>query len=101
LPVGEVGIITVNEVAVSSNLHSATVYVGFVGTDDQRKRAIAMLQKERKRLTGIVGHAVILKYTPQLRFVMDKDAERGDRVLQIIEQLDHSSPANEIAPEDS
>jgi len=101
LPVSEVGIITVNDVVVSSNLHAATVFVGFVGTDEQRKRAMSMLHKERKRFTGLVGHAVILKYTPQLRFVMDKNAERGDRVLQIIEQLDHTSPADEIAPEDS
>ncbi len=101
LPVSEVGIITVNDVSVSSNLHSATVYVGFIGTDDQRKRAISKLQQERKRLTGIVGHAVVLKYTPQLRFVMDKNAERASRVLQIIEQLDHSTPADEVAPEDS
>ncbi|MDB6038783.1 MAG: rbfA [Verrucomicrobiales bacterium] len=101
LPVSEVGVITVNEVVVSSNLHSATVFVGFVGTEVQRKRGMTMLHKERKRLTGLVGRAVILKYTPQLRFVMDENAKRGDRVLQIIEQLDISSPADEIAPEDS
>jgi ribosome-binding factor A len=101
LPVSEVGVISVNEVVVSSNLHSATVFVGFVGTEEQRKRGMSMLHKERKRLTGLVGRAVILKYTPQLRFVMDENAKRGDRVLQIIEQLDISSPADEIPPEDS
>jgi ribosome-binding factor A len=38
-----------------------------------------------------VGKAVVLKYTPQLRFIVDDSIERGNRVLEIIEELDKSS----------
>ena len=94
LPVAEAGLININDVMVSSDLHSALVYVGIFGTEEQKKRGAAMLQKERKRLQGLVGRAVVLKYTPQLRFVVDDSIERGNRVLQIMEELDKTNPPN-------
>ena len=92
LPVSEAGLININDVMVSSDLHSALVYVGIFGTADQKKRGTELLQSERKRIQGLVGKAVVLKYTPQLRFIVDDSIERGNRVLEIIEELDKSSP---------
>ncbi|MEP6662542.1 MAG: 30S ribosome-binding factor RbfA [Verrucomicrobiota bacterium] len=92
LPVAEAGLININDVMVSSDLHSALVYVGIFGTAEQKKRGAAMLKVERKRLQGLVGKAVILKYTPRLRFIVDDSIERGNRVLKIIEEFDKTSP---------
>ncbi|MEK7675397.1 MAG: 30S ribosome-binding factor RbfA [Verrucomicrobiota bacterium] len=100
LPLSEAGLITVNDVGVSGDLHSATVYVGIVGTEEQRRQGVALLIKHRKRIQGLVGRAVILKYTPQLRFVVDESITRGNRVLEIIEQLEQSSPSYEDPAED-
>lgn len=100
IPLGEAGLITVNEVGVASDLKSATVFVGVVGTADQRKRAAGLLEKESKRIQGLVARAVVLKYTPHLKFVLDESIERGNRVLQIIDELDRSSPQNEGPSED-
>jgi ribosome-binding factor A len=102
-PVEEVGVITVNEVGVSNDLHSATVFVGIIGNDSQRKRALDVLQKDRKRLQGIVGREVVLKYTPQLKFVADESGAKATRVLAIIDQLEASEKEDktkdETAPE--
>lgn len=92
LPVSEAGLININDVMVSGDLHSALVYVGIFGTDEQKKRGAALLQKERKRLQTLVGKGVVLKYTPQLRFIMDDSIERGNRVLEILAELDQSNP---------
>jgi ribosome-binding factor A len=100
IPLTEAGVITVNDVGVSNDLHSATVFVGIVGTDEQRKRGIALLRKERKKIQGLVGRAVILKYTPHLRFIMDEAIIRGNRVLEILDEIDRSSPPNEGSSED-
>ena len=100
LPLQEVGLISVNEVGVSNDLHSAVVYVGVVGSPEQRKRAAAVLDQERKRIQGLVARAVVLKYTPHLRFVLDESIERGNRVLQIIDEIEQSSPPDESSPED-
>lgn len=92
LPVAEAGLISVNDVLVASDLHSATVFVGLFGTKDQKKRAFTMLQEHRKHIQSLVGKSVILKYTPQLKFIVDDSIERGNRVLQILEDLEKSSP---------
>jgi len=99
--VEQVGVITVNEVGVASDLHSAVVYVGIVGSPSQRKKALDVLQKDRKRLQGIVGRAVILKYTPQLKFVADDSAAHATRVLAIIDEIEKKNPIDETPTEDS
>jgi len=101
LPIGEAGLLTVNEVGISNDLKSALVYVGVVGTAEQRKRAEALLEKEGKRIQGIVGRSVVLKYTPHLKFVLDESIERGNRVLEILDEIERSSPPNEGSSKDS
>ena len=95
LPVNEAGLISVNDVIVASDLHTATVFVGVFGNADKKKRAIELLDQNRKRIQGMVANAVILKYTPQLRFVLDDSIERGNRVMQILDELEEkdSSPS--------
>jgi ribosome-binding factor A len=100
ISIDEAGLLTVNEVGVSSDLKSATIFVGVIGTAEQRKRAVSILSRESKRLQMIVGHAIVLKYTPHLKFVVDESIERGNRVLEILDQLERSSPNNEGTSED-
>ena len=92
IPVGEAGLITVNDVGVAGDLQSATVFVGIVGTADQQRKGIKLLKRERLRIQGLVGRAVVLKYTPKLRFVRDDSIARGNRVLEIMEELERSRP---------
>jgi ribosome-binding factor A len=100
IPVADAGVISVNDVGVASDLHSATVFVGVFGSADQKKRAVALLQENRKRIQGLVGKSVILKYTPQLRFIADDSVERGNRVLEILNELDESLPEEKSHPEE-
>jgi ribosome-binding factor A len=91
-PVAQVGLISVNEVVLSGDLKSATAYVGLVGTPEQRKMGFDQLVEHRARLRGLLGHAVTLKYTPDLRFVMDDAIARGNRVLQVLDEIEHAAP---------
>ena len=92
LPLSEAGLLTVNEVGVAPDLKSATVFIGVIGTPEQRKRAAHLLEKEAKRIQGMVGRTVVLKYTPVLKFIIDEAIERGNRVLEIIDELEKQSP---------
>ncbi|MDB6131550.1 MAG: ribosome-binding factor [Verrucomicrobiales bacterium] len=92
IPVDEGGLISVNNVHVSSDLHTANVFVGILGDDEQKKKSVALLEKNRKRFQGLIAKAVVLKYTPQLRFIHDESIEKGNRVLEILEELDKGSP---------
>jgi ribosome-binding factor A len=88
----QTGLIAVHDVAVSGDLKSATAYLGFVGTAEQRKRGWALVLEHRLRLQSLLGHAVRLKYTPRLHFVQDDSIERGDRVLRLIEEIEKTLP---------
>jgi ribosome-binding factor A len=88
IPVSEAGLITVNDVGVAGDLQSAAVFVGIVGTAEQRRKGFEILKHERLRIQALVGRAVVLKYTPKLRFVLDDSVARGNRVLEIMEELE-------------
>src|SRR3974390_2724189 len=91
--VSEAGLISVNDVDVSGDLHSAVVFISILGNADQQKRGLSLLVRHRKRIQGLVGRAVVLKYTPSLRFIIDDSVVRGNRVLQIIQELEQSNPS--------
>src|SRR5437899_12470769 len=97
-PVSEAGLVTVNDVDVAGDLHSALVFVSILGTAEQQKRGFGLLVRHRKRIQGLVARAVVLKYTPTIRFLMDDSVVRGNRVLEIIADLEKSA---EGAPEGS
>src|SRR5256885_11759454 len=90
--VSEAGLITVNDVDVSGDLHSAVVFISIFGKPEQQKRGMGLLMQHRKRIQGLVGRAVVLKYTPTLKFILADSVVRGNRVLQIIEELEKAKP---------
>jgi len=92
-PVSEAGLVTVNDVDVAGDLHSATVFISILGTAAQQKGGLDLLIRHRKRIQGLVSRAVVLKYTPTLKFIIDDSVVRGNRVLQIIDELEKSDPS--------
>jgi ribosome-binding factor A len=98
LTIDEVGVLTVNDVGVSSDLRSATVFLGFVGTAEQRRKAPLKLQERAKLIRMQVGSAVRLKYTPELKFQIDDSIAEGNKVLAIIEQLEATTPSLRPVP---
>lgn len=91
-PVEEAGLVTVNDVDMSGDLHSAVVFISILGSAEQRKRGMALLADHRVRIQGLVSKEVVLKYTPKLRFIIDDSVVRGNRVLSIIEELEKTTP---------
>ncbi|HMP83177.1 MAG TPA: 30S ribosome-binding factor RbfA [Verrucomicrobiota bacterium] len=93
IPVDKAGLVSVNDVECAGDLKSATVFISILGSADQQKRGLEMLTEHRSRIQGLMARAVVLKYTPTLRFVIDDSVIRGNRVMQIIEELEQESPA--------
>jgi len=88
LPVNQAGLISVNDVEVGGDLQSAKVFVSVLGNPDQKKQALRLLNENRTRVQAQIGRDLVLKYTPVLTFVMDDSIEKGNRVLQIIEEIE-------------
>src|SRR5580658_7737637 len=95
--VNEAGLISVNDVDLAGDLKSAVVFISVFGNPAQQKRGLQLLTDNRVRIQGLVGRAVVLKYTPTLKFVFDDSIVRGNRVLQIIDELEKARPSAENA----
>ncbi|MEO1456090.1 MAG: 30S ribosome-binding factor RbfA [Pseudomonadota bacterium] len=77
--------VTVAEVRCSPDLRQATAYVMPLGGRDT-ERAIEALTEARGRLRLLVGRALTMKYTPELRFVLDESFDRMDETRRILNQ---------------
>ncbi len=91
--VTEVGLINVNDIELAGDLKSAAVFVSIFGNADQQKRGLTRLADHRIRIQSAVARAIVLKYTPVLRFVRDETVARGNRVMQILEELEQNPPS--------
>ena len=100
LPVEQAGLITVNDVELSGDLRTAQVFVGILGKPEQQRTGLALLRANRVRLQNLVAKAVILKYMPRLRFVMDESVARGNRVLAIMAELERQAEPSESSVEE-
>ena len=92
--VNDVGLITVNDIEVGGDLKSAVVFITILGNPDQQKHGLQVLEQNRIRIQGLVAKSVVLKYTPTLKFIVDDSIVRGNRVLQILDELDKTSPVD-------
>jgi ribosome-binding factor A len=96
MPVAEAGLVSVNEVQVAGDLKSARVFVSFLGSSEQQRTGLRRLHEISPRVQDLVAKSVVLKYTPRLSFIVDDSIARGNRVLQILDELEkQAGPAHE------
>ena len=88
----ELGIVSVTEVGVSNDLHSAKVFVSSIGDDKSQQKAFRTVRKSAGKIQFELGQIVALRYTPKLKFVMDEAYNRGDRVLKILDEIEQDHP---------
>ena len=81
-------LVTVQSADISPDLKTCHIYVSVIGTEEQKKEVIVKLLDKRKHLQQLLMKRVVLKYTPQLHFQIDHTLERGDRIMQILDEID-------------
>jgi ribosome-binding factor A len=83
----EAKLVTVQQVDVTPDLKKAHVYIGVIGSEEERHAAMAQLHDRRAVLQNELSRRVVLKQTPHLFFTLDESVERGTRILSILEEL--------------
>ena len=82
-------LISITKVQCSSCLKNATVYVSVYGGGTQAEdEVIQLLESKRALIQKRIAKTIVLKYTPVLRFTADRNLEEGDRVLNILRELE-------------
>lgn len=79
--------VTVTDVELTNDLRLARVFVTALGTDAEKREIFAGLAKATGFVRSEVGRRVTLRYLPEIVFLEDVSGPRGDRVLQLLEEL--------------
>ncbi len=82
-----IGFLTITRVSVSPDLQQARVYYTTIGDLKARKESARALGRATPFLRRQVGQRLRLKRVPELSFFYDESVERGDRVEQILQEL--------------
>lgn len=80
--------VTISSVETSPDLRQAFVYVSVLETENSRDNVMAELVKHRHIWQGAIGRQLKTKFTPALQFRFDESIERGDRVMEILQEIE-------------
>jgi ribosome-binding factor A len=98
IPTGEV-VMTVTEVRTAPDLRKARVMLSFVGGNPlDYEHLFRTVKARRAELQHLLSRRVILKFTPQLEFLMDETGEKAVRLTQILDDLEKGIPAPPAEP---
>lgn len=94
--------VTVTRVEVSGDLRNAKVHVSIMGDEKQQELSMHGLRSAVGFLQGKVGDRVDTRYTPRLKFVLDKGVKHSIEVTRILGELrEEREEHHDTAPADS
>ena len=94
------GMVSVTDVDLSGDLQHAKVFVSIYGSDEAKAETMAGLKSATGYVRSELGQRIRLRRTPEVVFVEDRSLERGDRVLNLINQLSQTRKDSDDTEED-
>ncbi|MBQ4314754.1 MAG: 30S ribosome-binding factor RbfA [Lentisphaeria bacterium] len=84
-------LVSVTEVVTSVDLRNATVYVSIMGGKaSERESVMHQLEQLRTDFQRELARTLAFKHTPVLCYKLDRRFERGDRVLELINEAEQN-----------
>lgn len=86
------GLVSVTDVEVSGDLQHAKIFVSIYGSEEARAETMEGLKAARSFVRRMLGQRVRLRRSPEISFVEDRSLQEGDRMINIINQLEIKEP---------
>ena len=83
-----IGFATVTDVETTPDLRHARVWVSVIGATAERRETVEALQRAMPFVRHELGVRLRIKRIPALHISLDDSAERGTRVLRILDELE-------------
>ena len=80
--------VTVTDVRLSSDKRAARVYVTIAGDENEHKAALAALKHAAPFVREQLGLSLNMPRTPEIYFVRDRVEEEGERVDQLLLEIE-------------
>ena len=82
--------VTFTHALTSVDLRTCRVLVSIRGEPAEQERMLTILKRFRTDFQAAIAKNVVLRYTPQIHFVLDHSVEKGDQILQLLNQMEAS-----------
>jgi ribosome-binding factor A len=92
-----IGFATITDVETVPDLSHARVWVSVIGQPDERKATVRALAHALPYIRRQLGARLHLRRIPELHLELDETAERGTRVLKLLEELEAGRTPNDVA----
>jgi ribosome-binding factor A len=89
-------LVTVTRVQISKDLRYAKVYISIMGSEQQKTETMEALRSAAGFIAVHSSEKVVMRYFPDLTFILDDSIEKHMRVEQI---LSHISKERESRPQ--
>ena len=93
-----VGFVTITGVETTRDLRHAKVWVSVIGQPAERDATVAALGRAMPFVRHELGTRLRLKRIPDLHLLLDDTAERGTRVLQLLNDLEAGATPSDATP---
>lgn len=93
------GMVSITDIDLSGDLQHATVFVSIYGTEAAKRETMEGLKASTAFVRKELGHRIRLRRTPEIIFEEDTSLERGDRMLNLLNEISQNRSENETVSE--
>ena len=76
--------VTVTRVDITKDLYHAKVYMSIIGSEEQKIETVAALESAAGFIAVNASKKVVLRYFPELRFILDDSVDKHMRIQKIL-----------------
>ena len=84
------GMVSITHVDVSKDLQYAKIFVSIYGTEEAKLETMEGLEACQGFVRRELGQRIRLRHTPEVRFIHDSSLEQGDRLIDLINNIQQS-----------
>ena len=82
--------VTFTHAITSVDLRTCRVLVSIRGEPERQEHMLSILKRHRVEFQAAIHQNIVLRYTPQIHFVLDHSVEQGDQILQILHRMEQT-----------
>lgn len=83
----DLGFVTITDARLTNDFREATVFYTVMGTEEEREKSGAALEKARGPIRSEVGKRLGLKHTPSIKFVVDAVPENALHLEELLREM--------------
>lgn len=80
-------VVTITEVRLATDCRNATIFVSVMGTDKEKKEALAVLNHAAPFLQHVISKNIVVKFFPKLYFKLDKSLEESEHINELLKEI--------------